>query len=520
MSDTPVCPKCAKPLQAVTQGENSMLNSYQFDAVRAGDWFCECHNNGRGNSEFAYFWNREVMPVQPSPLPPVQGGEGEERQPNVWVKTSSPVQGEDTPTKRYEKALAMVHSLCVAERDWIMSIPARPEHDPDLVIADSLKDIPELIEKLAAAERSLASARQQIVELGQQLEHDRSSICDGIKGVKEAIDGSYWLTEGRGPYEWNDDRWHEEFYAAAEEILAALAPLQKVAADWTNCPKSGEEIAQARIDLKAELASAREEKERISKIQADGGGWRCYHCGELFIDAEAARDHFGSDEFETGQEPGCISPLRGDEKAQIKAVRDAEEYARQCQAESAENDEAEGLLESYRADLRRYFGDDCSSIWIAFDRYSNMKFDHDQQKQRAERLESELAALRLQMEDMQVVNTTRQAEYLKALADLAEMTTDRDLWRDQHNGDCPNAAELEEARKMEQWIPVEDGLTDVDGKSCLVWCPDIQCIFTACLRNSKWQYFGGYGEIAREVSHWRPLPQPPSSQPQGEKEGK
>lgn len=42
-----------------------------------------------------------------------------------------------------EKAMDMVSALCKprgskGSREWIMSIPAQPEHDPDLVIADAL----------------------------------------------------------------------------------------------------------------------------------------------------------------------------------------------------------------------------------------------------------------------------------------------------------------------------------------------------------------------------------------------
>lgn len=37
-----------------------MLNSEQFDAVRAGDWFCECSNNRRSHTPYAYFWDHEV----------------------------------------------------------------------------------------------------------------------------------------------------------------------------------------------------------------------------------------------------------------------------------------------------------------------------------------------------------------------------------------------------------------------------------------------------------------------------
>lgn len=40
----------------------------------------------------------------------------------------------------------MVNDLCRGRREWIMSIPAQPDYDPDLVIDNSLRDIPPLLE--------------------------------------------------------------------------------------------------------------------------------------------------------------------------------------------------------------------------------------------------------------------------------------------------------------------------------------------------------------------------------------
>lgn len=41
---------------------------------------------------------------------------------------------------RIKAAQAMVADLCEGKREWIMSIPARPEHDPDLVIGEALRE--------------------------------------------------------------------------------------------------------------------------------------------------------------------------------------------------------------------------------------------------------------------------------------------------------------------------------------------------------------------------------------------
>lgn len=61
------CPKCSNPLQRVRQSVNSMLNAEQFDAIRSGDWFCDC--GGPDTDGYRYFWQSEL------PAPP-KGEEG------------------------------------------------------------------------------------------------------------------------------------------------------------------------------------------------------------------------------------------------------------------------------------------------------------------------------------------------------------------------------------------------------------------------------------------------------------
>lgn len=64
MQSSVMCPDCGKPLERVTRSRDSYLNDDQFDAVRAGDWFCEmCPSNERGNARYRYFWDRELRPT-------------------------------------------------------------------------------------------------------------------------------------------------------------------------------------------------------------------------------------------------------------------------------------------------------------------------------------------------------------------------------------------------------------------------------------------------------------------------
>jgi hypothetical protein len=129
---------------------------------------------------------------------------------------------------------------------------------------------PNVKARIADLEAENAALRRQVQELGEQLEFDRTAVAASMTAANKAVDGRHWLTEGRGPYEWDDDRWHGEFYAAALEIKAALEPLTKIAANWAGCPMKADEVAAARIDWKqrAEAAEAKVQEQAAEIAQA------------------------------------------------------------------------------------------------------------------------------------------------------------------------------------------------------------------------------------------------------------
>jgi hypothetical protein len=61
----PKCPTCDQPLKAITYPSDSPLNRDQWESQRAGDWFCTCHNNYRGNKPYAYYWSYQ-FPRKPT----------------------------------------------------------------------------------------------------------------------------------------------------------------------------------------------------------------------------------------------------------------------------------------------------------------------------------------------------------------------------------------------------------------------------------------------------------------------
>lgn len=94
---------------------------------------------------------------------------------------------------------------------------------------------------------ALPEATNQLKEVQFALERDRTKVAECLTAVRKELHGYDWLIEGRGCYEWGDDRWHDEFRKASAAIYKAIEPMVKIAADWTNCPMTTEDVKAARV---------------------------------------------------------------------------------------------------------------------------------------------------------------------------------------------------------------------------------------------------------------------------------
>jgi 3-deoxy-D-arabino-heptulosonate 7-phosphate (DAHP) synthase len=66
-----------------------------------------------------------------------------------------------------QKAQEMVSALCKPRgtegtREWIMSIPAQPDHDPDLVIGAGLRGKQKLVDEVRRLKLELADAAEML----------------------------------------------------------------------------------------------------------------------------------------------------------------------------------------------------------------------------------------------------------------------------------------------------------------------------------------------------------------------
>lgn len=101
--------------------------------------------------------------------------------------------------------------------------------------------------------------------------------------------------------------------------------------------------------------------------------WRCFFCDEVFTDRRAAWLHFGESNCDSDV-PACIDPLRTDEKARLKELRDAQAYAMQCQDEAQKAEDDAGMYHQYQTELARLFGKDVSTphqAWLKFEAAAN-----------------------------------------------------------------------------------------------------------------------------------------------------
>lgn len=106
-------------------------------------------------------------------------------------------------------------------------------------IAASRQLVPDLIGALRATE-----ARAERAEAA--LERDRTKVAETINAVRSEIAGREWVLTGRGPYDWDDDRYRAEFAQALAAIRGPIDSLRSIARDWSNCPVDPEKIKAAR----------------------------------------------------------------------------------------------------------------------------------------------------------------------------------------------------------------------------------------------------------------------------------
>src|SRR5690606_19909199 len=173
---------------------------------------------------------------------------------------------------KIDRAYDVVSALCEGKREWFMSLPARPDHDPDLIIGDALLAASNEISRLT---RELQALRRIVVDLHWMArryvdgrtsyatrlfnDHTRALVALGVE-LNRTSDGTNWARDGMG-----------RAYDGLSEEEAAQG---QRAPEWLH----DQDVER----LRHELEAARELLRELAGGDEAGlvwdRGWRCVYC--------------------------------------------------------------------------------------------------------------------------------------------------------------------------------------------------------------------------------------------------
>jgi hypothetical protein len=109
----------------------------------------------------------------------------------------------------------------------------------------------------AVLREALAAAPPAPHPAEMALEHDRTQVAEHVTAMKNTLQNYAWLLDGRGSYEWNDDRYRLEFQTVCTAMQKHVEVLARIAADWSNCPTKWDDVQAARGDRHASAERVR-----------------------------------------------------------------------------------------------------------------------------------------------------------------------------------------------------------------------------------------------------------------------
>ncbi len=109
------------------------------------------------------------------------------------------------------------------------------------------------IERLTA---DLAAARAERGRLQAIIERDRTAVAMCMQGLRHEIASRDWLAEGCGSYEWDDEKYQEEFGRALDALRSRIDTLSHLTTDWSDCPAKPDDRTEAQEESVGLVARA------------------------------------------------------------------------------------------------------------------------------------------------------------------------------------------------------------------------------------------------------------------------
>lgn len=178
-SRDPKCPGCGGPVKS-TGPRPGWMNTEQWDADKAGDWYCEtCPSNGRGRTGFAYWTDEEVRAEPPKAAEPrkpsyLRDAEGQLTRLANWLNNTGAIDGAEPGSLPADNAIEMLEDL---RRMLEVQRRHAAADQPD---EGDLEDYAELASELREAREDIDALRAQLAD---------AEPCPECSRLREALRG-------------------------------------------------------------------------------------------------------------------------------------------------------------------------------------------------------------------------------------------------------------------------------------------------------------------------------------------
>ncbi len=103
----------------------------------------------------------------------------------------------------------------------LLCLQAHPDNEPDSEFADRISDLEEIIASTSQQGEEELRLLTEIDRLKDTLHMDQTGLAAGLAKINKIVDGYHWVTEGRGPYAYNDDEYRAEIRWMLDNVRQA-----------------------------------------------------------------------------------------------------------------------------------------------------------------------------------------------------------------------------------------------------------------------------------------------------------
>jgi hypothetical protein len=99
---------------------------------------------------------------------------------------------------------------------------------------DWAKEAGRIAEQRDAVKAELAERDARVTELTAALDRDQTGLANALGAIKQRVGAGWWITEGRGSYAWDDDRYRRETAIVLGDVAELASKALHASGDIAN----------------------------------------------------------------------------------------------------------------------------------------------------------------------------------------------------------------------------------------------------------------------------------------------